>query len=408
MRVLLLNEYYPPDTSATASLAASAVDALIAAGHEVRVVAGWPSYQPLEPWPWRPARRQVDADGLRVLRLGSTSFDRRSLRARLANYLTYCAAALPVSLAEPADVVLSMTDPPFVGVLAATVAWARRLPFAYWVQDLYPDVAVATGVLRAGRSLAGSWERAHRWTLGRASRIAVLGLDMAQRVARAGANPGAIRVVHNGADLGPEPEQADRDHPVARRVRSGYDFVALHAGNLGAAGSWEPLIEAAQRLGPRSGLVFLGGGAGRHDLMQRWGHRPGITFLDPLPPSDARWFMAAADICVVALRRGFEGLVVPSKIYGVLAAGRPVLALADDRSELARIVSDHSVGLVADPADPVAIGDALAWAETHPDELAQLGRRARAAAATYDRQLTMRQLAAVVEEAAAERQGSGR
>lgn len=401
MRVLLLNQYFPPDRSATAALARDAVEALAAAGHEVRVVAGWPSYQPAERWPWRPVRRQDGVAGGRVTRVGSAGFGRDRMTARIANYGTFLVAAAPVASATPANVVVAMTDPPVVGVLAAAVAAARRRPFVYWVQDLHPEVAVATGLLRDGR-LSQAWRSLHAQALRRADRVVVLGRDMADRVVAAGARPECVRIVHNGAPAGLEPHPTDRDHPVAVRLRGGHDFVVMHAGNLGFAGAWGTLLEAAPHLESGTGLVFVGNGAQRAVLRRRSDRAPGVVaFHDPVPSSELRWLMAAADLHVVTLRRGLEGLVVPSKLYGILAAGRPALVVADDQSEAARLVRRHRCGLTADPDRPDSVAHAIGWARRYPDELKAMGRRAREASFRYDRTLTMAQLLEVIEQAAA-------
>lgn len=397
MRVLLLNQYFPPDRSATAALARDAVEAMAAAGHEVRVVAGWPSYQPAERWPWRPARRQDGVPGARVTRVGSAGFGRGRMAARVANYGTFLAAAAPMAWVAPADVVVAMTDPPVVGVLAAAVAVARRRPFVYWIQDLHPEVAVAAGLVADG-SVTRAWRHLHARALRRAERVVVLGDDMAERAVAAGARPECVRIVHNGATPGAEPDPADRDHPVAARLRSGHDFVALHAGNLGFAGAWDTLLDAARLLEPGSGIVFLGDGAQRDVLARRGSRIPGADFHPGLPPEQGRWFMAAGDLHVVTLRRGLEGTLVPSKIYGVLAAGKPALVVSDEGCEAARLVRRHGCGLVADPEDPTAVAGAIAWARNHPAEMAEMGRRARHAAGRYDRRAAMQALVAIVEE----------
>jgi colanic acid biosynthesis glycosyl transferase WcaI len=401
MKVLLLNQYFPPDTSATAALAEGAVRALQEAGDEVTVIAGRPSYEPRERLGWRPLRVGGERWG-RVVRVGSTAFERARMAGRVGNYLSYLALAAPIAAVAQADVTLAMTDPPIVSLIATMTERVRHRPFVYWVQDLHPDYSVAAGLLPPGR-LERAWRAAHARTLAAADRVVVLGDDMAHRVVDAGARGDRVRVIHNGAELGPDPLRSDRGHPIACEVRSGFDFVVLHAGNLGFAGAWDTLIDAAQRLEPGIGMVFLGDGAAEDQIAQAAAAAPNVAMLPRLPATDARWFNAAADLQIVTLRRGLEGLLVPSKLYGVLAAGKPVLVVADDASEAARLVRLHSCGLVADPDDPSGVAAAINWARDHPVELMEMGSRAREAAHHFERSEMFRGLADIVSEVGAER-----
>jgi glycosyltransferase involved in cell wall biosynthesis len=396
LRAVLLNQYYPPDTSATARLARSLTLALHARGADVTVIAGRPSYDPSRHVPWSPVHVDPE-DGCRVVRVGSTTFDRSSMRGRVSNYVSFLGMAAPVAAAVRADVCVAMTDPPVVGAIAAAIRSLRNRPFVYWVQDLHPDMALAAGLLRPGR-LADAWRAVHRRALAAADRVVVLGEDMAERAVASGARPDRVEVVHNGAVLGPEPEASDREHAIAREVRGTFEFVALHAGNLGFAGPWNTLLEAGRMLEPGSGIVFLGVGASETSIASSASTTAGVALRPRRPASESRWFNAAADLEIVALRRGLEGFVVPSKLYDALAAGRPILAVADERSEVVRIVRRHSCGLVADPDDAASVAAAIKWARAHPEQLDEMGRRGRAASRRYDRELMFDELARIVHE----------
>ncbi|MDR7537713.1 MAG: glycosyltransferase family 4 protein [Armatimonadota bacterium] len=394
-RILLFNQYFPPDSAATARVAAF-VAGTLAERHQVTVLAGRPSYDPAERHPAYLLRRER-GDGVVVERVGSTAFPRRRMAWRLVNYLTYLALAVPRALMLRADLVLAMTDPPVTGIAGALVAAVRRRRFVYNVQDLYPDMAVAGGLLHPGPWTA-VWDRLHRWALRRADRVIVLGDDMRDRLVAKGVTPERIAVVRDG---GPPPAAvpANRDHPVVRAVRGPYRFVVLHAGNVGFAGAWQTLTRAAALLdGAGAGLVFVGDGAAATTIDRAAEALPHVRRLPFRPASEVPYVLAAADLHVVTVRRGLDGVVVPSKLYAVLAAGRPVLAVAPESSDVVRIVRQHGCGFVADPDDPVAVAAAVRQAMASPDLLETMGRRALTAAADFEQSVQLARFVEVVEE----------
>ena len=395
-RLLLINQYFPPDTAATARMAALVAEAL-AQRHQVTVLAGRPSYDPAERHPAYLLRRERH-NGVVVERVGSTSFPRHRMRGRLANYFSYLALAVPRALALRADLVLAMTDPPVAGIAGALVAALRGCRFVYNIQDLYPEMAVAGGLLRPGPWTA-AWDRLHRWALRRAQRVIVLGEDMRDRLVAKGVASGRLAVVRTG---GPPPAAvpAAYDHPVVRAVRGPYRFVVLHAGNLGFAGAWQTLTGAAALLdGAGVGFVFVGEGAAASDVDRAARALPQVRRLPFRPPAEVPYVLAAADLHVVTVRRGLEGVVVPSKLYAILAAGRPVLAVAPEGSDVARIVRRYGCGFVADPDDPNAVAATVRHAVEAPDLLEAMGRRALVAARDFERSGQLARFVQVVEEA---------
>ena len=250
MRILLLNLYYPPDTSATAKMGATVAEAL-STRHDVTVLCGRPSYDPSERRPWRLWQTEL-AERVRITRVGSTDYPRSQMKRRVLNYLTYVALAIPRSLFLQCDVVLAMTDPPFEGIVGAIVAMLKGKPYVYNIRDMYPDMAVGGAIVEPG-VLARVWERMHRWALRRASRVIVLGEDMRARIIAKGVEPAGIEIVRDGADIPPidaPPPALDED--IIRAIRADFRFVFLHAGNLGFYGAWEtvdvPAVSTPARL----------------------------------------------------------------------------------------------------------------------------------------------------------------
>ncbi len=403
MRILLLNLYYPPDTSATARMAQTVVEAL-SVKHEVTVVCGRPSYDPLERRAWRLWRTEwpenPEGKRVKIVRVGSADYPRTEMRRRVLNYLTYVALGVPRALFVPCDVVLAMTDPPFEGIVGAFVALLKSKPYVYNIRDLYPDMAVGGSIIHPGL-LARVWEMLHRWSLRRAARVIVLGNDMRARIISKGISPERVAVVRDGADI---PERSapgtEIDAEVVRAIRADFKFVLLHAGNLGFYGAWETLVGAARELAAEGiGVVFVGDGAQRAQIEAAAADCTNVRFLPFFPADKIPSVLAAADAHVVTIKRGLEGVIVPSKMYGILAAGKPILAIAPPETDVASIGSRRGFAVSADPDDASHVVRAVRQIFRNAETLRTMGEAARAAASDYDRLNELRKFTQIIEQA---------
>jgi putative colanic acid biosynthesis glycosyltransferase WcaI len=397
MRILLLNLYYPPDTSATAKMAETVARAL-AEKHEVTVLCGRPSYDPAECRAWRFWQTEFDSEfasanpetlpagNIRVLRVGSTTFPRLQMKKRLLNYLTYTALAVPRALPIRCDLVLAMTDPPFEGITGAFVALLKGKPYVYNIRDLYPDMAVGGSIVKPGL-LSRIWEKLHRWALRRAARVIVLGEDMKARILAKGVSAGHVEIVRDGAKIPPHgatPPQLDQE--VIRTIRGKFKFVLLHAGNLGFYGAWDTLLAAAPKLANAGiGFVFVGDGAERARLGSAAVCMNNVRFLPFFPAGKIPSVLAAPDVHLITVKRGLEGVVVPSKLYGILAAGKPVVAVAPAESDAVTLGARQGFGVAADPDRPEELVQAVRGLAADANKVEQMSRAARAAAPSYDR-----------------------
>ena len=396
MHILLLNQYYPPDTSATAKMAVQVAEKL-AERHQVTVVAGRPSYDPDEFYPFAFLRRDI-RNNVTVERVASTAYPRHQMRRRVSNYLSYLALAVPRALAIHPDIVLAMTDPPVAGIAGAFIARMADRPFVYNIRDLYPDMAIGGDIVRPNRWV-DRWEKMHRRALHQAARVIVLGDDMRERIISKGVSPDRVVVVRDGASF--PPLLPARNDLVVQKIRCGFPFVALHAGNLGFYGAWDSLLKAAHILrNENTGLVFVGDGANRAAMEISAKPLPNVRFLPFFPIEQVPHVMMAGDVHIVTVRRGLEGVVVPSKLYSILAAGRPVLAIAAAESDAVRIVRESGCGISADPDDPAAIAAAIRELRNDQNRLIQMGIRAKETAAKYARVDELERFVEVMEEAA--------
>jgi glycosyltransferase involved in cell wall biosynthesis len=398
MRILLLNHYYPPDTSATAKMAATVVNAL-SERHDVTVLCGRPSYDSPERRPWRPWQTEI-AGRARIIRVGSTDYSRFQMRRRVINYLTYVALATPRALFLRSDVVLAMTDPPFEGIVGAVVALLKGKPYVYNIRDLYPDMATGGEIVEPGL-LSRVWEVLHRWALRHTTRVIVLGEDMRARIAAKGIDPKAIKVVRDGTDIfRSDALEPVLDNHVIQTIRADFRFVLLHAGNLGFYGAWETLVTAVSGLKEEGVcLVFVGEGAQRARIESLAKGTPNVRFLSFFPAGKIPSVLAAPDAHVITVRRGLEGVVVPSKMYGILAAGKPILAVAAEETDVASLGAKFGFAVSADPDRPDEVASAIRFLARDSGKVQSMGRAARAVAPDYDRVKELQKFVEIIEEA---------
>ncbi|MBX7190681.1 MAG: glycosyltransferase family 4 protein [Sandaracinaceae bacterium] len=399
MRVLVLNQHYWPEIAATAQLLHDLCVDLGAAGHEVKVVCGQPSYRLLEGQEADLPRREVERD-VRIVRVPSYRPARRTIPRRVAHYASYFASSFAESLREPVDVALVQSTPPLLLGASGTLLRAlRRTPFVYVVQDLYPDVALHLGVLRPG-PLARAVELAANTLYRRAAHVIAISDGMADRLVARGVPRGRITVIHNWADTSAI-EEAPRDNEFARAHDLVEPLVVQYSGNVGLSQGLEQLPRAAELLRDLPvRFVVVGDGNARepleHEVRVR-GLRH-VRFLPPQPRERLGELLASADVGLVTMRRGIGGDLVPSKLYGIMAAARPVLAAVEGSSEVARVIGAHGCGVCVAPESPEALAEGVrAMLAMSPAERGAMGRAGRiacesvfsrrAATAAYDRVL---------------------
>jgi len=379
MRILVLNQYFHPDLASTGQLLTELCEDL-ARTHSVTVVCGRPSYDPIER---RDTKGLVSEDrhgDVRVLRTWSTAYPRASMAGRLVNYGTYVASSLAGAMrAERPDVVIAMTDPPVIAAAAAMTSRARRVPFVYVVQDLFPQVGVALGKIRSP-ALVRSLETLNRTLRRRASAVVAIGRDMASTLGALGVPENKLHIIPNWSDGS---VVRPLDGPSKLRAELGLEdrFVVMHSGNVGFSQEIDMLVEAATILRDDPGIHFLivGGGAAKPSLMAkaRDRHLANVTFVDYRPKHELADSLGAGDLHVVGLRRGLEGLIVPSKMYGIMAAGRPFIAAVDRRSEVALVVEETGCGIRIEPGDAAGLAATIMEARHDIGRLQVMGQKGR-------------------------------
>ena len=391
MKICFFNRSYWPDQAATGQLLAELAEDLVSRyGTEVTVVAGRPlNASRAETGSRRSLVTREVYRGVDIRRANGTKLHQGRFVARASNYVSYFAAATAASfgVGRP-DVVVSLTDPPIVGLAALWTARRTGARFVFLCEDIFPEVATLLEDFQ-NRSINAALDRVNRYLLRSADGIVALGDRMRRRlVEEKGADPARVHVIHNWADCdaivpGPKDNAFSREHGLADR------FVLMHSGNVGLSQNLDVLVEAADRLRSKERLTvaIVGDGSKRRALEAMAAGRSltNVRFLPYQPKALLHDSFASADAFLVSLKAGIEGFIVPSKVYGILAAGRPYIAATDPASEPAQIARESGCGLVAAPGDPAALADAIATMYDNPAMTRDMGARARLAARQYDR-----------------------
>jgi len=333
-------------------------------------------------------------NGVRILRAHSTTLPKQKAICRFTNYISYFLSSLLAGfyLKRP-DVIVSLTDPPIIGL--AALLWARiyRAKLVFWCQDIFPEVALMLEDFR-NDSLNRVLDKINRFLLRNADKTIAIGETMKRRLVEIKKGPEEkIKVIHNWADC-----EEIRPINVPNSFRSNYNlnnkFVVMHSGNIGLSQDLEKLIESAKILRSNGDIVFviIGEGNKKPELERKakeWG-LDNMIFLPYQPKQLLRYSFSAADLFIISLKKGLAGYIVPSKLYGILASGRPFVAAVEPECEVATIANLHHCGVICPPGDAHALASAIAQLYEDPERLKKMGERAREAAKNYDRNVALR------------------
>jgi glycosyltransferase involved in cell wall biosynthesis len=407
VKLIFLNRFFHPDHSATSQMLSDLAFALAEQGRAVSVITSRQRYD--APADVLPAREAIN--GVSVHRVWTSRFGRANLLGRAMDYATfYLSAAWQLwRLARSGDVVIAKTDPPMVSVIAVPVCRLRRARLVNWLQDIFPEAAQALGV---GGRVAQTPYALMRWLRNRSLKGArmnvVLGERMAERVSGLGVASDHVRIIPNWADGS---AIAPIDH-AANALRAEWDlgdaFVVAYSGNLGRAHEFETVLEAMAivaaavegamlaRNAPRRRPVlwlFIGSGA-LFDPFKAEAARRGLTSVR-FKPYQARARLAqslsAADVHLVSLRPELEGLIVPSKFYGICAAARPTVFVGDGDGEIARLIGRHKCGHTVAVGDGAGLAQIILVLAADPNLGRRMGERARQAFdAEFDKHLAVK------------------
>jgi len=323
-------------------------------------------------------------DDVHVHRVPSTGFGRGTLLGRSIDYLSFYQSMWRclVALARPGDVIVAKTDPPLTAVVAMAAARRKGARLVNWLQDIYPETAVELGVPLMRGPVAAILTAGRNRSLRQAEATVVVGDLMARKVELLGAPPSRVHVMPNWCNDQEIRPIAQADNPLRQTWGLAGQFVLGYSGNLGRAHEFETVLAAADQLRNEPHIVFLMiGGGKRFDELSRAVREQGLASSFRFMPYQEQkmlpYSLAVPDAHWLSLNPKLEGLLVPSKFYGIAAAGRPIIVIADKNGEIARLVQQHGCGIVITPGDADSLAGALRLLSNAPETVSEMGRRAR-------------------------------
>jgi glycosyltransferase involved in cell wall biosynthesis len=389
-KIIFINRFFYPDHSATSQMLTDIAFGLAEKGWQVTVITSRLFYQgSKDPAPpFRETIRKVE-----ILRIWTSSFGRDRLVGRAIDYATFYLSTAIVALrtAQRGDILVAKTDPPMLSVLIAPIAWLRGAKLVNWLQDIFPEVAQAVGVSGVPRFVYPLLRRARDRSLKSSYANVVLGDRMRSRLVDIGVPPQRIRVIANFANSAKvKPIQA-QDNVLRQSWGLRDKFVVGYSGNFGQAHEYRTLLSAMELFSEparreaegdsRIAWLFVGGGALYGELKRAVASRQifDVHFKPYQPDELLAASLSAADVHLVSLRPELEGLIVPSKFYGIAAAGRPTIFIGDHDGEIARLIAHHGCGCTVPVGDGVTLAQTIRELAADPQRCRRMGERARAA-----------------------------
>jgi colanic acid biosynthesis glycosyl transferase WcaI len=379
-KLLFVNQYYWPDHASTAQHLADLAEHLAARGHEVHVLCSQGVYKPDTP---RPPKSEVH-NGVTIHRVAATSFGRKSTLHRMVDYLSFYFRAFLAAMTLPRfDVVATLTTPPIIGLVGTFLRRLKGSRHVYWSMDLHPDASIALGRMSPKNPVVARLAWLSDFVYRQADKVVVLGPYMADRIA-------AKKVRRERLAIIPVWSRRDEIYPLPReghelRASLGLadKFVAMYSGNLGLAHTFAEVIEAARRLKGRDDLVFLFvGGGPRLAEVKAAKEAEGldnIRLLDYFPREQLHASLSVADVHLITMRSEMTGVVVPGKLYGAMASGRPTLFVGPAHCESADTIREADCGLTVKLGDAKALVEALTTLAADTDLATEFGRKGRLA-----------------------------
>ena len=379
-RILVFSELYYPEETSTGYFMTKIAEGL-SLDSSVMAVCAQPSYS------MRGKRAPVRElhKGVSIRRYPSTTFNKNRLALRLLNIFSICFSSflLAIRSIRSSDLILVVTNPPLLPFIIWLASKLRGAKFVLRIDDVYPDMLNVAGLLERGSFIYRIFEKLNLYLYKGADHIIVLGRDMCSFVLNK-----VGKQHHNRVHIIPNWGEIDHIFPCPRESNSllkelhlENKFVVQYAGNMGYPHDIESLVDAAKVLSknPKIHFLFIGSGVKRGWLERQIKvySLNNITLLNPRPRSDQNKFLNACDVAVSALVKGMLGISVPSRMYNIMAAGKPLVAIGGEDSELGFIIREEKIGWIASPGKVNSFVNAVLEAESNSDRLAAMGRRAR-------------------------------
>lgn len=381
-RLWVVSELYYPEETSTGYYLTKIAEGL-AYDFEVKAICGQPNYFRRGT---RAPRHEMHKN-VEIFRAASTTFDKNVILFRLVNMFTLGVSVLfkCIKHFRKSDKVLVVTTPPLLPFVVCLASLYRGTEYILLIHDNYPELLVAVDKLKERSLLTKITNFFNRWLYKYASRIIVVGRDMKDLLEKKTKGLDIpIDTITNWAELESVEPGPRNNNPLLKELNLLDKFVLLYAGNIGRPNDVETIVKAAEILAkdPMIHFIFLGSGAKKKWLVEevdKLGLK-NITFLDPRPRAEQQIFLNACDIGIVSLVSRMKGVSMPSRTYNIMAAGKPILAIADEDSEIAKVVYEDGVGKLVTPDDVAGLVKAIYELADASEELKKMGIRAREAA----------------------------
>jgi len=381
-RLWIMTEVYYPEEISTGYYLTSIAEGL-AKDFDVRVLCGQPKHMSRG---ITAPKREV-RNGVEIYRTSATTLDKNVMLYRLFNMFTIGVAMFYNSLKRfrKGDQILVVTAPPTMPLTTAFAALLRGASYTVLVQDSYPEILIAVGTLRKNSLSVSTINFFNRWVYKYAAKIIVMGRDMNELFQRKTSGLDIpILTIPNWADLETIHPTPRENNQLLKELGILDKFVFLYAGNIGHPTDVETIIHSAEQLRDHREIHFLFIGAG---VKKKWVEDQvrerslvNVTVLDYRPREDQIVFLNACDVGLIALIKGMWGTAMPSRTYNIIAAGKPVLALTEQDSELAQVIEEEGIGRYVEPGNSNDLTKAILQMFEDRTHLAEMGGRARAAA----------------------------
>lgn len=381
-RLWILTEVYYPEEISTGYYLTSIAEGL-AKDFDVKVLCGQPKHM----------ARGVTApkfeirNGVEIYRASATTLDKNVMLNRLTNMFTIGVAMFYNALKRfrKGDRILVVTAPPTMPLTTALAALLRGASYTVLIQDSYPEILVAVGTIKQGSFFAAVINFFNRWVYKYAAKIIVMGRDMNELFQRKTLGLDIpVVTIPNWADLETIHPTPKESNSLLKELNISDKFVFLYAGNIGHPTDVETIILAAEQLIDNKEIHFLFIGAG---VKKKWVEDQvkdrkltNVTVLDYRPREEQILFLNACDVGLIALIKGMWGTAMPSRTYNIMAAGKPVLALTERDSELAKVIEEERIGRYVEPGKTDDLKRAILQMHQDRQRLAEMGERSRAAA----------------------------
>jgi colanic acid biosynthesis glycosyl transferase WcaI len=378
-KLWIVSEVYYPEYTSTA-YALTVIAGGLSDRYDVRVLCGQPTYAVRGV---KAAKNEIH-EGVPIRRCWGATGNKDRLFFRIVNLITISLSLFIQCLwrLRRGDRVLVVTNPPVLPFFVVAVCRLRGSRCLLLVHDVYPEFAVAAGVLKSQSLLARVWAAMTRRLCQNVDQIAVLGRDMQEIIRRKrGRNPEDVHVITHWASLKDIYPTLRQENRLLRECGLLDKFVFQYAGNMGPVHDVEMFIRAAQLVSDLPNVHFLViGSGGRLPLLKELIRTTGLsnfTVLPPRPRKEAVEFLNACDVALSIFVPGMYGVSVPSRIYDILAAAKPILAVTESGSELGLLLEEEQIGWVIPPRDAERFAQTIREIYAQRDQVAVIGRRAR-------------------------------